>query len=126
MSGLYNALFGVNPIADTLLFTLGLTRGDCGRFRDCYIADNQIVVYTRNGGGNRDDYQDVFDELSNHPNYTGDYDDDFDCTYAYITFSFPENFKDELNAFAANNESIVPSEKWKNLIETLEKSSKKS
>jgi len=34
--------------------------------------------------------------------------------------------KDELTALAANNELIVPSEKWKNLMETLEKSSKKS
>ena len=55
MSGLYNALFGVNPIADTLLFTLGYTREDCGRFRDCYIENNKIIIYTRNGGGNRDD-----------------------------------------------------------------------
>jgi len=39
MSGLYNALFGVNSIADTLLFTLGLTRGDCGRFREVEESD---------------------------------------------------------------------------------------
>ena len=45
MSGLYNALFGVNPIADTLLFTLGYTRADCGRFRDCYIENDKIVHY---------------------------------------------------------------------------------
>lgn len=126
MSGLYNVLFGVNPVADTLLFTLGYTREDCGRFRNCYITeDNKIVIYTRNGGGNRDDYEDVFETMSQHPCYISDHDDDFDCTYAYITFSFPENFKDELTALATNNQSVAPSEQWKNLIAALE-SQKKS
>jgi hypothetical protein len=114
MSGLYNALFGVNPIADTLLFTLGYTRADCGRFRDCYIDNDKIVIYTRNGGGNRDDYEDL-----------GDYDDDYDCTYAHIAFSFPEDYKNELTALASNSQSITPSEKWTNLIASLENSQKK-
>jgi len=49
----YNMVFGQNPISDAILATLGLTRADCGRFRDCFIADGKIAVYTRNGGGNR-------------------------------------------------------------------------
>ncbi len=125
MSGLYNALFGVNPIADTLLFTLGYTRADCGRFRDCYIENDKIVIYTRNGGGNRDDYEDVFEAMSQHPCYLGDYDDDYDCTYAHIAFSFPEDYKNELTALASNSQSITPSEKWTNLLASLENSQKK-
>lgn len=50
---LYNAIFGTNPVADVLLATLGLTRSDVGRFRDAFISDGTIAVYTRNGGGNR-------------------------------------------------------------------------
>lgn len=51
---LYNALFGMNQMSDVLLAALGLTRADVGRFRDCYIQNDRIAVYTRNGGGNRD------------------------------------------------------------------------
>ena len=50
----YNMLFGQNPASDVLLATLGLTRGSVGRFRDCYVKDGRICVYTRNGGGNRE------------------------------------------------------------------------
>jgi hypothetical protein len=67
-----------------------------GRFRDIYFEyeegkEPKIVLYTRNGGGNRDWYQYVFELLSNHPLYIQDYDDDFDSTYAYIEFKAPEN-----------------------------------
>lgn len=51
---LYNLLFGVDDNADFLLALLGLTRKDVGRFRDAYLDDGKIAIYTRNGGGNRD------------------------------------------------------------------------
>ena len=52
--GFYNLVFGQNPISSVVLSTLGLTSSDCGRFRDCFIEEDRIAVYTRNGGGNRD------------------------------------------------------------------------
>lgn len=51
---LYNMIFGQNERSDAILATLGLTTGDVGRFRNCYVADGEIAVYTRNGGGNRE------------------------------------------------------------------------
>ena len=48
---LYNMLFGVDERAPALLACLGLTFSDIPRFRDCYLRDNCIVVYTRTGGG---------------------------------------------------------------------------
>jgi hypothetical protein len=68
-----------------------------GRFRDIYFERNEdgiggkVILYTRNGGGNRDAYEYVFELLSKHPLYLNDYDDDFDCTYAYIEFTAPES-----------------------------------
>lgn len=65
-----------------------------GRFRDIYFENEgtpKIILYTRNGGGNREYYQYVFDLLENHPLYITDYDDDFDSTYAYIEFKAPES-----------------------------------
>ncbi len=50
---MYNMMFGQNAASDVILATLGLTTADVGRFRDCYVADRKIAVYTRNGGGNR-------------------------------------------------------------------------
>ena len=51
---LYNMLFGVNPLASACLFALGLRPQEVGRFRDAFIENGEIVVLTRNGGGNRD------------------------------------------------------------------------
>lgn len=65
-----------------------------GRFRDIYFENEgepKIILYTRNGGGNRDWYEYVFELLSKHPLYITDYDDDFDCTYAYIEFKAPDS-----------------------------------
>lgn len=114
---LYNALFGQNPYADILLGVLGLTKGDVGRFRDCFVDEvdgkKVIAIYTRNGGGNRqcwkDDDADSCDcpgcvieyRLPNHPNYLSDSDDDFDCTYATIYFSVPEPSRPLLDFLAS-------------------------
>jgi hypothetical protein len=80
MGGLYNMLFGVNPASHVILATLGLNVRDVGRFRDCYVANGEIAVYTRNGGGNREEYQEIIDKLAEHPCYLRDADDEFDCT----------------------------------------------
>ena len=82
---LYNMLFGMNSDADKILGFLGKTREDFGRFRNVYMEDGYIVVHTRCGGGNREDYESVFDEMREHPWYSHDADEDFDCTYADIS-----------------------------------------
>jgi hypothetical protein len=115
---MYNAVFGQNKASDVILATLGITRGDCGRFRDTYIADGKIAVYTRNGGGNREGYQDVFDALSKHPCYLSDVDDDFDSTYATIYFSYPAEFAAELKS-VESKEPFDPSKRWLDAIEAL-------
>ena len=107
---LYNMLFGMNPDSDKLLEFLGKTKEDFGRFRNVYMEDGFIVVHTRNGGGNRDDYQWVFDEMSTHPWYSHDADDDFDCTYANIYFRHPEGYGELLKEMAEG--TVTPSEKW--------------
>lgn len=112
-------LFGSNVFAEPLLKILGLTKEETGRFRDCYLSDaNTIVVYTRNGGGNREEYQSVIDKLKKHPNYIKDYDDDFDCTYCYIEFNVPEQFK-EFMAKLSEEKGVGknPNDKWDQMME---------
>ena len=63
--------------------------------------------------------EDVFDEMSTHPWYSHDEDDDFDCTYANIYFKVPENHKDFV-AIMNLNEGHKPSEQWAELFATME------
>jgi hypothetical protein len=119
MSGLYNMLFGENASQKDFLFSLlGKDQQDFGRYRDIYVTDEYIVVHTRCGGGNREDYEYVFDEMSMHPLYSHDEDDDFDCTYADIYFKHPKEYEEVLKEMAVG--VITPAEKWKLLFEALD------
>ena len=116
---MYNMLFGMNPDSDKLLGLLGKSKADFGRFRNVYMEDGYIVVHTRNGGGNREDYEDVFDEMSEHPWYSHDEDDSFDCTYANIYFKVPEHHKDFV-AIMQLNEGSNPKTQWAELFAMME------
>ena len=117
---MYNMIFGMNPDADKILSLLGKTQGDFGRFRSVFLEDGFIVVHTRNGGGNREDYEDVFDEMSEHPWYSHDADDDFDCTYANIYFKVPEGKEETLVALHNFDKGENPSSQWAALFATME------
>lgn len=120
---LYNNLHGVNKQAALLLQVLDLApigKWDTGRFRDIHLnADGtEIILFTRNGGGNREHYNDDTEEgigcdctgcvisyhLPTHPNYLSDEDDDFDCTYASVRFSIPEEWKEFCKSIASGKE----------------------
>lgn len=85
-----------------------------GRFRDIYLNEDgtKIILYTRNGGGNREEYWYIFEVLKTHPNYLRDYDDDYDETYAYIEFSVPEKYRELTEALATGKAPKTISEKF--------------
>lgn len=115
---LYNMLFGEGGDAvGFLLKLLDAERKDFGRFRAVYVTDTHIVVHTRSGGGNREDY--FPDWVEDHPLYDYDQDDDFDCTYADIYFKHPAGYEEVLKELAAG--TVTPAEKWQNLFADLEK-----
>ena len=91
----YSMIFGGNPSTKEILAALSLTELDVERFRDCWINedDEEIVIFARTGGWNREDYPNR--ALTQHPLYLYDEDDDFDNTYAYYHFSLPELLKEE-------------------------------
>ena len=92
---LYNALFGFNPACVCILPLLGRKMEEYPRFRDCFVnKDDQIVVYTRVGGNNRDCGFGE-EELYKDPNFVETYDDDFDNTYGYYVFKVPEEWKSD-------------------------------
>lgn len=94
---LYNMLFGKNSNTESILNSLGLKEYDVERFRDCRIdSDKQeIWIYTRTGGGNRDYYPNEL--LTSNQNYKYDEDDDFDSTYATYYFNYPEELLNEIS-----------------------------
>jgi len=134
---LYNMLFGMNEMSDFILATLGLSKSGVGRFRDCYIEKSEdrkyrIAVYTRNGGGNREHWDDDKEEGENcdcpgciishklpyHDLYIMDKDDDFDSTYATIYFNLPPEYEKELIQWAIA-EPKTASDKFLALIESM-------
>jgi len=114
---LYNLVFGMNPDADKLLALLDATREDFGRFRNVYMEDGYIVVHTRCGGGNREDY--FPDWVTDHPWYSHDEDGDFDNTYADIYFKVPDKDMTML-ALQDFNKGANPNEQWNALFKSLE------
>lgn len=96
INGLYDMQKPDRHESSELLGMLNLRPTQLGRYRDCYFSKDgeRIIIFTRNGGGNRRNYQSVIDILKKHPNYITDYDDDFDETYASIEFSIPEEHKE--------------------------------
>lgn len=95
----YNMMFGKNPVSDLVLAIIGLKENDIERFRDCGIdlEDDNIWVYTRTGGNNRDDYENL--ALVESPYYMYDRDDEYDSTYATYFFSIPEEIHADLMDF---------------------------
>lgn len=120
---MYNLLHGVNPNAEILKAVLGLdSKWPTGRFRDIYLNEDgtKIILYTRNGGGNREAYQHVFDNLADHPNYVRNWDDDFDCTYAYVEFTIPKEASGLCASLADGSKPKSIHEKFMETIKQME------
>ncbi len=124
MSGLYNALFGMNPAASEVLALLELEPRELGRFRDVHVGCGEIAVYTRNGGGNRGEHTAVFERLRRHPCYLRDADDGFDHTYATIYFRFPERHAALLSGLDGGVR-WDPDRRWKDKLAWVKEASPK-
>lgn len=136
---LYNMLHGTNALAGALLAMLELEPNGphpVGRFRDIHLSADgtQIVLLTRNGGGNREHWSEEEREagpecgctgciitynLPQHPNYIEDRDDDYDCTYAYVTFSVPEKYAEFCKGIATGVEPETLQQKFETVLAAL-------
>lgn len=121
---MYGMLFGDGSRGHVLLLSLGFAKvGDVGRYRDAWLekgddGETRIAIYTRNGGGNREEYESVFEALRKHPLYLFDLDDDFDFTYATIYFSLPEELADAVKKFEIPD-TVDMSKVWQDAIDVL-------
>lgn len=106
MSGLYNIINGYNIACVLILPMLGRKQEEYPRFRDCFVEDGMIAIYTRVGGGNRGCGFGE-EELYKDPNFIKTYDDDFDNTYATYLFNVPEKWKPDFNKIMIGNAKEV-------------------
>lgn len=109
----YNMIMGYNnPACILLLPMLGRKQEDYPRFRDCFLEDDKIAIYTRVGGNNRGcGYGE--EKLYKDPNFVATYDDDFDNTYATYLFNVPEKWKDDFNKIVSGNIKEVSDDYYK-------------
>lgn len=126
---LYNQMCGNNPLFGIYARVLE-TAGEVAsipRFRDMYTREEsgkaQIVIYTRTGGGNRDDYAAQNDALTEHPLYVTDFDDDFDSTFAHFVFDVPEAFAERMlrlhRAFSKFPKGMAPKAKYDRALASI-------
>lgn len=123
--GLYNMLVpGGFERAAAILPLIGLdpAAGHLFRLRDVWVETDSgglvVHVYTRVGGGNRDDYAGVIDVLRGHPGYLRDSDDTYDATYASFWFRLPAEFVDELASHAI--EPVDTGKMWRKMLAAME------
>lgn len=93
---LYNLLFGKNAHTEMILAIVGLKECDIERFRDVSLGEDgkTVDVYTRTGGGNREDYPNLL--MRKRPEWRNSIDDDFDTTYCTDTLLVPEEFVEDV------------------------------
>lgn len=93
---LYTQLFGENKEAKAILGFANLTREMFPRYRDVFLADKgtNVIVYTRIGGPNRNDYKQQIKTIRQHKQFIKDYDDEHDNTYAYFEFKVLPEYLD--------------------------------
>jgi hypothetical protein len=149
---MYNMVFGNEGPRARGGIVLALLRftayNDVGRYRDAWIERNpdtdqiELVVYTRNGGGNREEcwYRsddgpiaqpgrpDSIDcscphcvstyKLPTHPAWLRSMDDSFDSTYRREFFQAPEPLPEELMVLVLDV-PINPDVRWRDAIAAL-------
>jgi hypothetical protein len=125
MMGLYNVMFGENQFGPVLVELVNKRQPiEVGRYRDAWVeahGDRPLIrVHTRNGGGNREDYDDP--SMQAHPWYVRDEDDDFDCTYADYWFApDPDDLDQETMAALVTmaGDPVNMGERWRQAIDAI-------
>ena len=87
----------------------GFTIDDFPRLREVTVDDDEfkIVVRTRTGGGNREEYEKENKRLTRLNGYIEDEDDSFDSTYAYFEYKIPERSHARCKAYVQRREQLL-------------------
>jgi len=101
---LYNMMRGYNPFMPIMLKILNLVPSQIPRFRDAWFTHDGklIVILTRTGGGNREEYADDNAALRKRPGFIHDVDDAFDSTFAHFLFEMPRGLQGDFAIIGTN------------------------
>lgn len=143
MSSMYAMVFGNTLEKLNVARLLGFDPAVFPRYRDLWletVPDRKdelvMVLYTRTGGGNRDEYADENEELRQLPGFIVDEDDDYDSTYATFRYRvsaasvdqswLPEHLRTEVEDYwgallAGAGEPTKSGDRWRAALERLEK-----
>jgi hypothetical protein len=114
-------VFGVNQLAGPLLAMIQLDHRNVPRFRDCFLNKDgtEIIVYTRTGGGNREEYAEQNAEMTRRAGYLRDEDDSYDSTYAIFYFAVPVAYVDMCKTAAVDGHGVDVSTRWETVMDKL-------
>lgn len=115
----YNMIFGMNSQTPLLLATVGLREHEIDRFRDVSVSGNQINVYSRTGGGNREDYPNT--AMRKLDGWVNSYDDDYDSTYCTDEIKIPEQYLQDVENLSNIFEHGIRPEFAKHLAKALQR-----
>lgn len=105
---------GFNLACVLILPMLGRKSEDYPRFRDCFVHDGKIVIFTRVGGPNRNcGYGE--EKLYDDPNFDSTYDYEEDNTYGIYLFNVPKKWKSDFDKIL-DDKIEETSEEYKNYI----------
>jgi hypothetical protein len=109
---LYNMLHGFEPTAGFVLHVLNVYPSAIPRFRDAYVTYRDevsdkdalvMVILTRTGGANRDEFAAENAGLCLLPGYLDTADDEFDSTFALFRYALPEQWHAHLMEYLTVN-----------------------
>ena len=87
---------GFSPACIFIMPMLGRKETEYPRFRNCFVEDGKIAIYTRVGGLNRNSGYGE-EKLYKDPNFIRSYDDDYDSTYGTYLFKVPKKWKSDFD-----------------------------
>lgn len=126
---LYNMMCGNNPLFGLFARILEAEAPlpYVPRFRDAYLVDGahgpEVVIYTRTGGGNREEFEEENRALAGHPLYLRDWDDDFDSTFAHFAFAVPAKHRGQVDSIRKLTDGwakfLTPREKFDRSMSAL-------
>lgn len=97
-------------LCDELLGWTTFSVQDFPRFREAVVEEREpwIVVRTRSGGDNRNEYSEEIDECTALPHFDHEEDDTFDSTYMYFWYKVPKQSMDKWREFAGKTKEEFP------------------
>ena len=119
---LYNTLFGENPESSVLLGMLGVNKEYFNRFRAIELIEKctKFRVFIKLERRKKHRINEIWDKIRSNRLYIKDYDDDFDCTYAYIEYNIPDEFKETAKKMF-KSEPVSFSDKFAKELEEMNK-----